>query len=51
MMSGDVLNPTLEAFAASRDVGLLAKPFDLDTLERTIRGLIDVVGAADAPTS
>ncbi|MGZ9160977.1 MAG: PAS domain S-box protein [Candidatus Limnocylindrales bacterium] len=40
MMSGDVLNPTLEAFAATREVGLLAKPFDLETLERTIRGVI-----------
>jgi two-component system NtrC family sensor kinase len=51
MMSGDVLNPTLEAFAAVRDVGLLAKPFDLDTLERTIHGVIGAARATDTPGS
>ncbi len=46
MMSGDVLNPQLEAFATGRQVGVLAKPFDLDTLERTVR---DVIAGADQP--
>ena len=39
LMSGDVLNPELERFAADRGIGLLAKPFDMETLERTIREL------------
>jgi PAS domain S-box-containing protein len=37
LMSGDVLNPAIEAFAAGHHVGVLAKPFDLDTLERVVR--------------
>jgi CheY-like chemotaxis protein len=44
MMSGDVLNPTLAAFADARDVRLLAKPFDLATLDRTIRSMIEAGG-------
>ncbi len=44
MMSGDVLDPALEALAAERPVTLLGKPFDLDTLDRTIRA---VMGATD----
>lgn len=39
MMSGDVLNPTLDGFASAREVAVLAKPFDLETLDRTIRGV------------
>jgi CheY-like chemotaxis protein len=35
-MSGDVLNPELSAFVARRGVGLLAKPFDLDTVRQTL---------------
>ena len=35
-MSGDVLNPELQAFVARRRVGLLAKPFDLDTVRQTL---------------
>jgi two-component system NtrC family sensor kinase len=41
MMSGDVLDAGLVAFAATHPVTLLAKPFDLDTLERTIRDVIE----------
>jgi CheY-like chemotaxis protein len=44
MMSGDVLNPTLAAFAANHTVTLLAKPFDLETLDRTIRTVIEAGG-------
>ena len=40
MMSGDVLDPALEAFAATHEMTRLAKPFDLDTLERTLRAVI-----------
>ena len=43
MMSGDVLNPALEAFASEHRVRLLAKPFDLETLERV---LLEVAPAA-----
>ena len=44
MMSGDTLRPGLEAFAAQHPVAVLAKPFDLDTLDRTIRGIIEATG-------
>ncbi len=44
MMSGDVLKPHLEAFATGRQVGVLAKPFDLETLERTVH---DVIAGVD----
>ena len=40
MMSGDVLDPALEAFAATHEMTRLAKPFDLDALERTLRSVI-----------
>jgi PAS domain S-box-containing protein len=46
LMSGDVLNPAIETFAASHRVGVLAKPFDLETLERVIRRLMATDGAA-----
>ena len=39
-MSGDVLNPELQGFVARRHVGLLAKPFDLDTVRRTLEGVL-----------
>jgi CheY-like chemotaxis protein len=39
-MSGDVLNPELLAFAADHQVGLLAKPFDIDTVTRTVLQLL-----------
>jgi CheY-like chemotaxis protein len=44
IMSGDVLDPRLEAFAATHDVTLLAKPFGLDTLDRTLRSVIEAAG-------
>jgi CheY-like chemotaxis protein len=47
LMSGDVRDPTLAALATARGLGLLAKPFDLDTLDRTVRALVD--GAGDQP--
>ena len=39
-MSGDVLNPELQAFVARRHVGLLAKPFDLDTVRRSLEAVL-----------
>ena len=39
-MSGDVLNPELQGFVARRHVGLLAKPFDLDTVRRTLEAVL-----------
>ena len=44
MMSGDVLDPALEALAAEHPVTLLGKPFDLDTLDRTIRAVMGATG-------
>lgn len=44
IMSGDVLDPRLESFAATHDVTLLAKPFGLDTLDRTLRSVIEAAG-------
>lgn len=46
LMSGDVLNPEIEAFAATNRVGLLAKPFDLETLDRVIRAAMADPGSA-----
>jgi len=39
-MSGDVLNPQLRAFAQERGVTLLAKPFDLDAVRRTVEAVL-----------
>ena len=39
-MSGDVLNPELRAFAGARGVHLLAKPFDLSTVETIVTTLL-----------
>jgi DNA-binding NtrC family response regulator len=39
-MSGDVLNPHLVDFARQRSIRLLPKPFDLDTIGRTLRELL-----------
>jgi PAS domain S-box-containing protein len=36
MMSGDTQNPELAAFTTRRQVGVLAKPFDLDALARAV---------------
>ena len=35
-MSGDVFNPELRAFVEQHGIGLLAKPFDRDTVRRTL---------------
>jgi PAS domain S-box-containing protein len=40
-MSGDVLNPELTAFAGHHAVALLAKPFDIETVGRTVREIVD----------
>ncbi len=40
MMSGDVLDPALETFAETHAMTRLAKPFDLATLDRTLRGVM-----------
>ena len=39
-MSGDVLNPELQGFVARRHVGLLAKPFDLDTVRHSLEAVL-----------
>jgi nitrogen-specific signal transduction histidine kinase/ActR/RegA family two-component response regulator len=39
-MSGDVLNPELRDFAEAYGIGLLAKPFDLESVGRTVRELV-----------
>jgi CheY-like chemotaxis protein len=44
LMSGDMVEPALEAFATRHGVRLLAKPFDLDTLDGTIRAVMAVTG-------
>lgn len=44
LMSGNVLDPVLEAFATRHAVTLLAKPFDLDTLDGTIRAVMAATG-------
>jgi CheY-like chemotaxis protein len=44
LMSGDLLQPDLEALAARHAIKLLAKPFDLDTLDGAIRAAMDATG-------
>ena len=39
-MSGDVLNPELTAFVEGRGIGLLAKPFDRETVRRTLESIL-----------
>ncbi len=39
-MSGDVLNPELRDFAAAHSAELLAKPFDVDTVNRLVRDVV-----------
>jgi PAS domain S-box-containing protein len=46
-MSGDVLNPDLLEFAEARAIPLLAKPFDLATVTRSVRDVVDRLGLAD----
>jgi CheY-like chemotaxis protein len=42
-MSGDVLNVELRAFALAHGVTLLAKPFDIESVDRTIGGILGPV--------
>ena len=39
-MSGDVLNPELHDFAVARDLVMLAKPFDIESVARTVAQII-----------
>jgi CheY-like chemotaxis protein len=39
-MTGDVTNPELRAVAAARGIPLLAKPFDIESVERTVAGIL-----------
>jgi CheY-like chemotaxis protein len=39
-MSGDVFNPELRTFAEGRGIGLLAKPFDRETVRSTIDSVL-----------
>jgi nitrogen-specific signal transduction histidine kinase/ActR/RegA family two-component response regulator len=48
-MSGDVLNPELRDFAEAYGIGLLAKPFDLESVGRTVRELISRSREDDQP--
>ena len=40
LMSGDVLNPELREFASTHHVALLAKPFDVDTVNRLVGDIV-----------
>ena len=46
-MSGDVLNPELSDFAISRGISLLAKPFDIESVDRTVLRLLGPVSGRD----
>ena len=48
LMSGDVQNADLAAFTASHEVGVLAKPFDLETLAHAVTAAL---AAAGPPTT
>ena len=54
-MSGDVLNPELHDFAVARGLVLLAKPFDMESVARTVDQLVargdDATTVPDAPIS
>jgi hypothetical protein len=39
-MSGDVLNPDLRDFVTTHDAALLAKPFDVDTVNRLVGDIL-----------
>jgi hypothetical protein len=43
-MSGDVLNAELRDFAETRDIRLLAKPFDVASVGRTVEELLASTG-------
>ncbi len=40
IMSGDVQNPELAAFTSAHAVSVLAKPFELEALDRAVRGAL-----------
>jgi CheY-like chemotaxis protein len=42
-MSGDVLNAELTEFAVTQGVTLLAKPFDIDSVDRAVAGVMSAV--------
>ncbi len=44
-MSGDVLNPELSDFAASRGIVLLAKPFDIESVDRTVTRILGPIAS------
>jgi hypothetical protein len=46
-MSGDVLNPELLAFARERAVRLLAKPFEIETLQGIVDEMRSEIVSAD----
>jgi hypothetical protein len=49
-MSGDVLNPELRQFAEAHGVAVLAKPFDIESVGRTVWAVLGDkagIGAAD----
>ena len=48
-MSGDVLNPELHDFAVAREIVLLAKPFDIETVARTVGLLVADGRPGDEP--
>jgi CheY-like chemotaxis protein len=44
-MTGDVTNPELRAVAEERGIPLLAKPFDIESVERTVAGILEAEGS------
>ena len=50
-MSGDVLNPDLLGFATQRGIRLLAKPFDIDAVIRTVREALAAADEAEAASA
>jgi two-component system NtrC family sensor kinase len=50
-MSGDVLNPDLRGFATQRGIRLLAKPFDIDAVIRTVREALAAAEEAEASSA
>jgi PAS domain S-box-containing protein len=50
-MSGDVLNPDLRGFATQRGIRLLAKPFDIDAVIRTVREALAAAEESEASSA
>lgn len=46
-MSGDVLNPDLQAFTEAHRLPLLAKPFDLATVNEAVSEIVERLGLVD----